>query len=367
MNREKEIVKISFLGIIVDVVLVAFKMAVGFLSNSIAIIMDGVNNLTDAISLVVIIIGTKLANKAPDKKHPYGYGKIEYISSITVAIIILLAGLTAFRESFDKMLHPIEANYSAVSLVIIAVAVAVKFFLGRYVKSAGKAHHSDSLIASGTDAVMDSAISLSTLVAAGVSMVSSVSVEGILGVVISIFIFKAGIEILMEGLGNMIGARVDGRLSTELKEFICKNPKVLGAYDLSLHQYGPDRFIGSVHIELPDDMTAREIHGLTRQITNDIFTTFGIILTVGIYATNTAGEIFAEMKQALSALIKEYPEILQMHGFYVDTDKMTVYFDLVIDFKAENKEQIESEVIRRMKERFADYEFIAVLDSDVSD
>lgn len=367
MDREKEIVKISFLGIIVDVVLAAFKMAVGFLSNSIAIIMDGVNNLTDAISLVVIIIGTKLANKAPDKKHPYGYGKIEYISSITVAVIILLAGLTAFQESFDKILHPAKANYSAVSLVIIAIAVAVKFFLGRYVKSAGETHHSDSLIASGTDAIMDAVISFSTLAAAGVSMVFSISVEGVLGVVISVFIFKAGIEILMESLGNIIGARVDGKLSAELKEFICKNPEVLGAYDLSLHQYGPECFIGSVHIELPDDMTAREIHGLTRQIANDVFAAFGIILTVGIYASNTTGEICAEMKQTLFNLIEEYPEILQMHGFYVDTDKMTVYFDLIIDFKAENKEQIENEVIRRMKEQFTDYEFISVLDSDVSD
>ncbi len=367
MNREKEIVKISVLGIIVNVVLVMFKMAVGFLSDSIAILMDGVNNLTDAFSSVVTIIGTKFANKAPDKKHPYGYGKIEYVSSVTVAVIILLAGLTAFRESFDKVLHPARADYSAVSLVIIAVAVAVKFFLGRYVKAAGKVYHSDSLTASGTDAVMDAVISFSTLVAAGVSMLFSVSVEGILGVVISVFIFKTGIEILMESLGNMIGARVDGRLSAELKEFICRDPRVLGAYDLSLHQYGPDRFIGSVHIELPDDMTAREIHGLTRQITNDVFAAFGIILTVGIYASNTKGEIFAEMKRTLSDLIKEYPEILQMHGFYADADQMTVYFDLIIDFKTENKEQLESEVIRRMKDRFVDYEFVAVLDSDVSD
>lgn len=367
MNREKEIVKISVLGIIVNIVLVTFKITVGFLSNSIAILMDGVNNLTDAFSSVVTIIGTKLANKAPDKKHPYGYGKIEYLSSITVAVIILLAGLTAFQESFDKIFHPTRADYSAVSLVIIAVAVAVKFFLGRYVKSAGKTYHSDSLIASGTDAVMDAAISFSTLVAAGVSMVFSISVEGFLGVVISVFIFKAGIEILMENLGSMIGARVDSKLSAELKEFICKNPRILGAYDLSLHQYGPERFIGSVHIELPDDMTAREIHGLTRQITNDVFAAFGIILTVGTYASITKGEIFAEMKRTLSNLIEEYPEILQMHGFYADMEKMTVYFDLIIDFKTENKEQIEDEVIRRMKERFTDYEFVAVLDSDVSD
>lgn len=367
MDREKAIVKISIIGIVVNAVLVAFKLAVGFLSNSIAIILDGVNNLTDALSSVVTIIGTKLAGKAPDKKHPYGYGKIEYISSITVAVIILLAGLTAFQESFDKTLHPTAADYSAVSLVVIAVAVAAKLVLGRYVKAAGKTYHSQSLIASGTDAMMDAVISLSTLAAAGVSVVFSVSIEGILGIVISVFILKAGAEILMESLGNIIGARVDSNLSAELKDFICKNPAVLGAYDLSLHQYGPEHLIGSVHIELPDDMTAREIHGLTRQITEDVYIAFGIILTVGIYASNTAGEVFAEMKRTLTDFVREYPEVLQMHGFYVDTEKMLVYFDLIIDFKAENKAEIESNIIRRMKQRFGEYEFIAVLDSDVSD
>ena len=367
MNREKEIVKISIIGILVNVVLVAFKLTVGIFGNSIAVILDGVNNLTDALSSVVTIIGTKLAGKAPDKKHPYGYGKIEYISSVTVAVIILLAGLTAFRESFDKMLHPMAASYSKVSLVIIAVAVAVKLVLGHYVKTAGKTYHSESLTASGTDALMDAAISFSTLVAAGVSMAFSVSIEGILGVVISVFIFKAGIEILLESLGNIIGARMDGKLSAELKDFICKNPAVLGAYDLSLHQYGPERLIGSVHIELPDDMTAREIHGLTRRITEDIYMAFGIILTVGIYASNTAGGVFAEMKRTLSDFVQEYPEVLQMHGFYVDTEKMLVSFDLVIDFQAENREEIENDILRRMKERFAEYEFIAILDSDVSD
>ncbi len=367
MNRRREIIRISLLEILVNVVLSAFKFAVGLLSHSIAVVLDGVNNLTDALSSVVTIIGTKLAGRAPDKKHPYGYGKIEYVSSVAVAVIILLAGLTALQESFDKMLHPAAADYSALSLLIIAAAVAAKLILGRYVKAAGRAYHSEALAASGTDAVMDAFISLSTLAAAGIRMVFSVSVEGILGIVISCFILKAGIDILLESLGNIIGTRVDSALSAELKDFICGNPAVLGAYDLALHPYGPEHMIGSVHIELPDEMTAREIHGLTRQITEEVYRTFGIVLTVGIYASNTVEEVFSEMKRTLSDLIREHPEILQMHGFYVDTEKMLVSFDLIIDFRAENREAIKDDLIRRMKERFPAYEFVAVLDSDVSD
>lgn len=245
--------------------------------------------------------------------------------------------------------------------------IKIKLIFVRYTKAAGRTYHSESLTASGTDSVMDAFISLSTLAAAVVSMIFSVSIEGILGVVIAVFILKAGIEILLESLGNIIGTRVDSQLSTELKDFICTNPAVLGAYDLFLHQYGPERLIGSVHIELPDDMTAREIHGLTRQIAEDVYRNFGIILTVGIYASNTVDEVFAEMKKTLSALVQEYPEVLQMHGFYVDTEKKLVSFDLILDFKAENKEKIEGDIIERMKKRYAAYEFIAVLDSDVSD
>ena len=367
MEREKAIVKASVVGIGVNAVLVAFKLAVGFISGSIAIILDGVNNLTDALSSVVTIVGTKLAGKAPDKKHPYGYGKIEYISSVTVAVLILLAGVTAFRESLDKTLHPTAADYSVLTLVVIAAAVAAKLMLGRYVKAAGKTWHSESLIASGTDAVMDAVLSLATLVAAGVSMAFDRSVEGALGLVISVFILKAGIEILTESMGQLIGQRVDSTLAGELKDFIGKYPRVLGAYDLSLHQYGPERLIGSVHIELPDDMTAREIHGLTRQIAEDVYRAFGIVLTVGIYASNTADEAFADMKRTLIDILREHPEVLQMHGFYVDTEKKLVYFDLIIDFKAENKAEIEADVVRRMKERFGEYAFAAVLDSDVSD
>lgn len=367
MKRSKIIVQTSIIGIAVNLVLVAFKAAVGAGTGSIAIIMDAVNNLSDALSSVITIIGTKLAGRNPDKKHPYGYGQIEHVSSITIAVIVLAAGLLSFKESFNKIIHQETANYTAVSMFIIAIAVLVKFFLGRYVKSQGRKYHSESLIASGMDAVFDSVISLSTLVAAGVNMLWGVSIEGVLGVIISIVILKAGMEILLDSLSSIIGARVDSEFSVKLKDHICEYPKILGAYDLVLHRYGPERIIGSVHVELPDDMTAREIHSLTRHIIEDVYINYGIILTVGIYASNTMDGIFAQMKSDLSEVIKDYPEILQMHGFYVDTEKMLVSFDLIIDFKSERKMDIRDEVLKRMKNSYREYEFLAILDSDFSD
>lgn len=367
MERSKKIVQISIVGIVVNLILVAFKAAVGVVTGSVAIIMDAVNNLSDALSSVITIIGTKLAGKNPDKKHPYGYGQIEHVSSVTIAVIVLIAGLTSFKESFEKILHPEAANYTAASLVIIAVAVLVKFMLGRYVKREGKKYNSESLVASGTDAVFDSVISLSTLVAAAVSMLWRVSIEGWLGVVIAVIILKAGTEILMDSLSGIIGARVDSELSVRLKNHICEYPNVLGAYDLILHRYGPERIIGSVHVELPDEMNAREIHSLTRNITEGVFVNYGIILTIGIYASNTTDEIYAEMKNRLLQLISGYPEIIQMHGFYVDTEKMHVSFDLIIDFNSERKMAIHDSLIDQMKQQYPEYDFVVILDSDFSD
>ena len=367
MERGKKIIQISIIGILVNLALVAFKAAVGAVTGSIAIIMDAVNNLSDALSSVITIIGTRLAGKRPDKRHPYGYGKIEHISSVTIAVIVLIAGFASFKESFEKIFEAGTANYTTVSLIIIAAAVIVKYLLGRYVKSAGKKYNSESLVASGTDSLFDSLISLSTIVAAIVSMLWKISIEGYLGIIISAIILKSGIEILMDSLNEIIGARVDSELSVSLKKHISEYQGVLGAYDLILHRYGPERIIGSVHIELPDEMNARDIHSLTRNITEDVYVNYGIILTVGIYASNTAEGKFAEMKERLSELITHYPEILQMHGFYVDTEKMLVSFDIIIDFKSENKTEIRDNLVEQMKQMYTDYGFSVILDNDFSD
>lgn len=367
MDRSKKIVQISFIGIAVNLILVAFKAAVGAVTGSIAIIMDAVNNLSDALSSVITIVGTKLAGRKPDKKHPYGYGQIEYVSSVTIAVIVLIAGLTSLKESLEKILRPEAAGYTAVSLVIIAVAVLVKFFLGRFVKREGEKINAEALVASGTDAVFDSLISLSTLAAAAVSMLWSISIEGWLGAIISVVILKAGVEILMDSLSAIIGARVDSALSQKLKMQISGYPNVLGAYDLILHRYGPEHIIGSVHVELPDEMTAREIHGLTRSITEEVYRDYGIILTVGIYASNNTGKAYAQMKEKLSVLAARYPGILQTHGFYVDEEKKRVSFDLIIDFQSERALEIRSSLIEEMRKLYPAYDFAVILDGDFSD
>lgn len=366
MDREKKIIKTSIQGILVNIILVVFKAIVGIFANSIAIVLDAVNNLTDAISSIITIIGTKLANKAPDKEHPFGHGRIEYLTSTIVSAIVLLAGITAVKESIEKIINPEESNYSIISLVIIAVAVIVKFIFGRYVKNIGKKVNSQSLVAAGQDAFMDSVLSFTTLVAAIINYIWHLSLEGYLGVIIGIVIIKSAIEMLKETVNDMIGQRADIEIARNIKEEVCAYEEVQGAYDLTLHNYGPSKTIATVHIQVRDDMTANEIHSLTREISTKIYEKYGILTTIGIYAANDKGE-FAEIKKELVNSIKDYKDIKQVHGFYVDKENNNIYFDLIIDFDCDNPDKVKEQIVDKLKNKYPKYEYNVILDADFSD
>ncbi|MBO4429416.1 MAG: cation transporter, partial [Clostridia bacterium] len=322
VTREKAIVKTSIIGIVTNVFLAGFKAAVGIIANSIAVTLDAVNNLSDALSSVVTIIGAKLGAKAPNKKHPLGYGRIEYLSSMIVAAIVLYAGITSAVESVKKIISPETADYGTVSLIIISVAIAVKLILGQYVKRQGKKHHSGALVASGSDALFDAVLSASVLASAIVYLVWDLSLEAYVGVVISAFIIKAGIEMMIETLNDIIGKREDAEITKELKQIICEEEEVLGAYDVTLFNYGPNKNYGSVHIELPDTLSVDDVDRITRRIQTNVFHKTGIILTgIGVYSFNTSGDEAAEMRNAAQRTVMSHDWALQMHGFYADTEK----------------------------------------------
>lgn len=363
MSRQEKIVKTSIVGIVVNLILVAFKAAIGILTNSIAITLDAVNNLTDALSSIITIIGTKLAGRAPDRNHPYGYGRIEYFTAVIISAIVLWAGVTSFMESWPKILNPDVTSYTTVSLIIIAVAVAVKFALGKYVKNVGEEINSQALVASGSDAFFDAILSLSTLVAAIISVFFHISLEGILGVIISVVIVKAGIDILRETVDSMLGERVDPELSRKIKDTVCGFDNVYGAYDLSLHNYGPESMQGSVHVEVDDTLSAPEIHALTRAITTKIFEEFSIILTVGIYARN---DKYKSIRDDLEEIASGYEEVIEVHGFFVYEAKKLATFDIIVDFDGD-RDKVKSEILSEIRQRHPEFDYIIIDDYDVSD
>lgn len=365
MNREREIVKASIYGIIGNALLVAFKMAVGFMSHSIAIILDGVNNATDALSSIVTIVGTKLAGRRPDRHHPFGYGRVEYLTSVVIAIIILVAGFISLRESIDKIIHPGTPSYSAITIIVIVVAILAKIAIGIMFKRFGDKTNSEALIASGIDSNYDAVLSAGTLVVAAAQNFWGLNIDGAVGLIISLVVLKAGFEVLGDALSPLIGGPEDKKLVDDIIAYTNSFPDVRGTYDVVLDNFGPNEVLGSVHIEVPDDMCARDIHALTRQISEGLTEKFGILTTVGIYAENTTGA-FAPLHTDLDALAKSDPAILQVHGFYVDEKTSTVYFDLVIGFKADD-DAIRDKIIAHLKEKYPDYTYNVVIDHDYED
>ncbi|MBR6289874.1 MAG: cation transporter [Clostridia bacterium] len=366
-KREKTIVKTSVIGILTNLLLVGFKAFVGLVSNSIAVILDAVNNLSDALSSVVTIIGAKLGAKQPDKKHPLGYGRIEYLSSMIVAALVLYAGITSLVESVKKIIRPEAADYGKISIIIISVAIVVKLVLGLFVRKQGKRVSSGALVASGSDALFDAVLSGSVLASAIVYLIWGISLEAYVGVIIAGFIIKAGIEMMIETLNDIIGKREDRETTLELKRIICEEEDVLGAYDVTLFNYGPNRNYGSVHVELPDTMSVDDVDRITRRIQGDVYSRTGIILTgIGVYSHNTSDNTAAQMRNAIQKTVMSHDWALQMHGFYVDTEKKTIRFDVVLSFDVDRNEALKT-LYGEVCAMYPDYEVMIVPDVDVAD
>ncbi len=366
-DREKIIVRTSFIGIGANVLLAAFKAIVGLLSHSIAVVLDAVNNLSDALSSVITIIGAKLGAKQPNKKHPLGYGRVEYISSMLVAAIVLYAGITSLVESVKKIFHPEKADYSALTLVIIAVAIVVKLILGAYVKAQGEKVNSGALVASGSDALFDAVLSASVLASAVICLIWNISLEAYVGVIIACFIIKAGIEMMLETLDDIIGQRSDAEITASLRKLICEDEDVRGAYDITLYNYGPNKNYGTVHIELPDTMTVDDVDRITRRIQINVFQKTGVILTgVGVYSYNTTNDEAARIRNALQKAVLSNEWAMQMHGFYADTENKTLRYDVVVSFDID-REQAQSTLSELTHKMYPDYAASIVLDTDTSD
>ena len=366
--REKQIVRTSIIGIGTNVALAGFKAAVGLLTNSIAIVLDAVNNISDAGSSLITIIGTKLAGKQPDKKHPFGHGRVEYLSALLISVIVLYAGITSLIESVKEILHPSSPEYTTVSLVIVGVAVLVKIILGRYVKGVGEKVNSDSLVNSGTDAMLDSVISASTLVAAIVYLTTRISLEAWLGAIISIVIIKSGIDMLRETISQLLGESVDAEFARAIKKTVLSFPGVSGAYDLVLNNYGPDAYNGSIHIEVPDTYTASELDELIRSITMKVYEEHQVILTaVGVYSVNTGENEAARMRDRIYEEVRAHQYVNQVHGFYVNEEKKTIRFDVVVSFDAPDRRKVWAEVCEKVQQMYPDYTLLVAMDSDFSE
>ena len=362
MDRNSQIIRTSVIGIIANVLLAAFKAIVGIIANSVAIVMDAVNNLSDALSSVITIVGAKLSQRPADNKHPFGHGRIEYFSAIIIAVIVLSAGITSLIESVKKIFEPVTPTYTATTLIVIIVAIAVKLILGEYVKRKGKQLKSDALTASGSDALFDAAITLTTLISAGIMLIWNVSLDGILSTLISAAIIKAGIEMLASPVNELLGARVPAELTRQIKEEVSAFEGVHGVFDLILHNYGPEVMIGSLHINVYDTLSAYDIHGLSRKISMQMYEKHGIIMSIGIYAISTGENQRTELQSKVMEKLSAHKEIIQIHGFYCSEKEKMFSVDVVPDMSVHNDAALSASLVSELQPLAPDMRVTVVID-----
>ena len=367
-DREKIVIRTSILSILANIVLAGFKAFIGIVSNSIAIISDAVNNLSDALSSIITIVGTKLAGRAPDKKHPMGYGRIEYMTSFIVSAIVLYAGITALIESVKKIINPETPDYTIITLVILIAGIIVKFVLGLYVKRKGKQVNSDSLVASGSDAFNDAILSISVLASTIIYLIFGFSIEAYVGILLAIFIIKSGIELIKESVDNILETRLDSKLARDIKKEVLKHDNVKGAFDLVLNNYGPDKYLGSIHIEVDDTLSVADVDRISREISKSVMKKFGVLLhTIGVYSINTTDDKIIKIREDIHDIVFSHKGVLQMHGFYLDENEKNISLDIIIDFAVKDRLALYKHIYDEVQNKYKNYKLNITLDIDISD
>lgn len=371
-DREKRIIHTSLIGIGVNLLLSAFKAFIGMLSNSIAIVLDAVNNLSDAFSASVTIIGIRLACKPADKEHPFGHGRLEYFTAIIIAAVIIFAGLSSLVESARKIINPEPPDYSVITFAILVTAILTKIVLGKYVSKVGNEVRSESLVTTGADALFDAMITGATLVAALASFIfgehiADIPVDGILGAIISFIIMRSGVKMMMSPISELLGERIPSGLAKSIKSDICNIQPVIGAYDLMLHNYGPEKTTGAVNIAIPAEMTAEQIHFLSQKIRTVIYNKYGVLLTIGIYAVITTDAAIVKMQDSITKIVTTLHGVLQVHGMFIDTEEKKISFDIVKDFSIKDTGELKQKIINILGTIYPDYTIQINIDTDYSD
>ena len=299
--------------------------------------------------------------------HPFGFGRIEYFSAIIIAVIVLSAGITSLIESVKKIFNPTEPEYTTTTLIVIVVAIVVKLILGQYVKRKGEQLKSDALIASGSDALFDAVITLATLISAGIMLLWGMSLDGLLGALISAVIIKAGVEMLASPVNELLGTSIPAELTRQIIKEVSDFDGVHGVYDLILHNYGPDVKIGSLHISVYDTMSAHEIHGLTRKITTQMFERHGIIMTVGVYAIATGKNRRTELQSQVMQALAAHKDIVQVHGFYYSERDQMLSIDVVPDISVHDEAAFVNKLTSEIQPMVPDMQVVIIIDHNYSE
>ena len=363
-SREGVIAATSGLCILANLFIASIKVTVGLLSSSIAIISEGVNNAADVLTSALTLVGTKLAGKHPDEKHPFGYGRVEYLTSLVIAVMILVAGTETLLGSVKRIFEPAELSISYVDLAIVAVSAVIKFFLGIYTIQMGKKAESGALEGVGLESRNDSFASGVTIASALVFVCFHISIDAWAGLFTSALILKAGIEVLMHTVSELLGRPGEKELAQRLYKKIRATDGVLNAADMMLHNYGPDAWSGSVNLEIDHKKTVGEIYQFLHALQLQIMEEEHVTMVFGVYAVDGDNPEGKQLRRNIGSFIREQEHIKSFHAVYTEPESQKIYCDFVVDYQLSDWEPIKKAFLNYMDGLYPGREVVLTIETE---
>lgn len=346
-TREGIISATSALGITVNVIIAVTKVILGLLTSSIAIVSEGANVAADSLSSLITLLGTKLAQKHPDEKHPFGYGRIEYLVSLVISVLILVTGVEMFLSSVKLIFNPEPMNISYLAIGIVFATAVVKFCLGTFTMHMGKKADSTALVGVGLDSRSDAFASAVTIASSLIFLIFHISLDAYAGIFISLLILKAGWEVLSPTIADLLGRAGEEELAKQLYQEIRSTPGVLCAVDMMLHNYGPDAWSGSVNVEIDHERTVGDVYAVLHDLQLRIMHEYKVVMVFGIYAVDNDHEEVRALRKDISKFVREEDGVESFHAVYLDSDTKTLYVDFIVDYSQKDWDSL--------RQRFLDY------------
>lgn len=362
----------SIVGMLSNTLLFLIKLFVGILSNSVSVTADAFNNLSDFASSLITMIGFKMASKPADKEHPFGHGRIEYLSALVVAFMVMLVGFQFIKTSYDRIVHPTKIVFQTIPFLLIILSILIKIWLGKFNNYMGKSINSSALQASSFDAYSDVITSSCVAISLVISKFTNIPIDGYIGILVSLFILYSGFSLIKDTLDPILGESPNPELVKEINEGVLNYDYITGVHDLVIHNYGPGKFMATIHAEVPQDISIVTIHEIIDKAEKELSKKLGIILVIHMDPINTDNKEVNFTKQELIKMLKKYPYIKSIHDFRMvghDTKKNLI-FDIVIDYS----EKLTNEFIKEVKDNInkdiktlhPDYNAVITIDQDFS-
>ena len=358
LERNRIITRATALGIVSNLAMAGLKLALGAFSGSVAVMSDAANNAMDVVSSLATLLGFELGKHKPTHEHPLGFGRVEYVTALFIAVLVLFTGGSFFRTSWEAIKNPEPVEASALTVALLVLTIAAKLALWRINVHCGRKADSEALVASGSDALSDVLATSVSLIGLVSTRFTTLPVDGACGILVSICILSTGTTSIVRTVSMIVGERPDKATVDRLRAIIEKHPPLHGGYDIQIHSYGPERKIGTVNVEVPSDALAEDVFNAMTDAQEEILSEMSIYMSFGMFAVNSSNPFVREMRsKVLSVLRKTSPDVMDIHAFHIHLEDSRVHFDLVVDFSLTDYQGFREKATEALQEALPGYTF----------